>query len=295
MSTRTESPQLAARGGVLSGAVLLFVIIAVVLLFAPAVIIGQPSPFLGELLGTMTLILLGDGVVAGVLLTKSKAQNSGWIVITTGWAFAVMCGVFVAVATGSSGAEINPAVTVAVMIKGTLPVTEGIMHIIAQFIGAFLGAVLVYLHYLPHWSETPDPGLKLAVFSTGPAIRNTATNLISEIIGTFVLLFVIFSIFGRLSPGQIGTAVSALQGFPAFGGLGPYLVAALVWGIGLSLGGPTGYAINPARDLGPRIAHAVLPIPGKGDSDWGYAWIPVVGPLIGGALAAVLAILIAGM
>ena len=295
MSTRTESPKLVARGGLFSGTALAFVIVAVALLFVPALIIGRPTPFLGELLGTMTLILLGDGVVAGVLLNKSKAQNSGWIVITTGWAFAVLCGVFVANATGSGGAEINPAVTIAVMVKGSLSVTDGILHIIAQFIGAFLGAVLVYLHYLPHWGDTESPDLKLAVFSTGPAIRNTITNLMSEIIGTFVLLFVIFSIFGRLSPGQIGTAVSSLQGFPAFGGLGPFLVAALVWGIGLSLGGPTGYAINPARDLGPRIAHFLLPIPGKRDSDWSYSWIPVVGPIIGAMLAAALAIIITTM
>jgi glycerol uptake facilitator protein len=152
--------------------------------------------------------------------------------------------------------------------------------IIAQFIGAFVGAVLVWLMYLPHWSETADQGLKLAVFSTGPAIRNTTTNLISEIIGTFVLVFAVFSIFGTFQQ---------RAGVPAASNLGPYLVASLVWGIGLSLGGPTGYAINPARDLGPRIAHAILPIPGKGDSDWSYSWIPVVGPIIGGAIAALLA------
>jgi glycerol uptake facilitator protein len=275
-------------------------LVFIVLAFVPIALGVAPSGFLGELLGTMTLILLGDGVVAAVLLNKSKAQNSGWIVITAGWAFAVMCGAFVASATGSSGAELNPAVTIAALVKsqagdGAFTVSAALMHIIAQFIGAIIGATLVWLHYLPHWGETPDAGTKLAVFSTGPAIRNTTTNLISEIIGTFVLLFVIFSIFGRLSPGQIGTSVSTLNGFPAFGGLGFFLVAALVWGIGLSLGGPTGYAINPARDLGPRIAHALLPIEGKGDSDWGYAWIPVVGPIIGGILAAILAIGITGM
>jgi glycerol uptake facilitator protein len=234
---------------------------------------------LGELLGTMMLILLGDGVVAAVLLNKSKAQNSGWIVITAGWAFAVLCGIFVAAANGSPGADLNPAVTIAVMVRGGYDVTTGIMHLIGEFVGAFLGGVLVWLMYLPHWAETPDKGLKLAVFSTGPAIRNTAANLISEIIGTFVLLFVIFAIF---------SATGATKGAPA-AGVGPYLVASLVWGIGLSLGGPTGYAINPARDLGPRIAHFVLPIAGKGDSDWGYSWIPVVGPIIGGVIAAVLA------
>jgi glycerol uptake facilitator protein len=239
----------------------------------------MPASFMGELLGTMILILLGDGVVAGVLLNKSKAQNAGWIVITAGWAFAVMCGVFVAAAAGSPGADLNPAVTVAAMMRGSYDATTAIFHIVAQMIGAFIGAVLVWLMYLPHWEQTSDAGLKLAVFSTGPAIRNTVTNLISEIIGTFVLVYVIFSIF---------SAAGATAGAPA-AGVGPYLVAALVWGIGLSLGGPTGYAINPARDLGPRIAHAILPIAGKGDSDWSYSWIPVVGPLIGGIIAAVLA------
>jgi glycerol uptake facilitator protein len=243
-----------------------------------------PNPFLGEILGTMMLILLGDGVVAAVLLNKSKAQNSGWIVITAGWAFAVICGVFVAQATGSPNADLNPAVTVAKIVNGGTTASDGLVRIAGEFIGAFLGAVLVFLAYYPHWAETKDEGLKLAVHSTGPAIRNPMWNLITEIIGTFVLLFVIFSIFGKLAiPGG------------AAGGVGPFLVGLLVWGIGLSLGGPTGYAINPARDLGPRIAHAILPIPGKGGSDWGYSWIPVVGPLIGGVLAALLQRLIAGM
>ena len=239
----------------------------------------MPASFLGELLGTMILILLGDGVVAGVLLNKSKSQNAGWIVITAGWAFAVLSGVFVAAAAGSPGADLNPAVTVAAIIRGGYDVTTGLFHIIAQLIGAFIGAVLVWLMYLPHWGITQDQGAKLGIFSTGPAIRDTVGNLISEIIGTFVLVFVIFAIF---------SASGATAGAPA-AGVGPYLVAALVWGIGLSLGGPTGYAINPARDLGPRIAHAVLPIPGKGGSDWEYSWIPVVGPIIGGIVAAVLA------
>jgi len=235
------------------------------------------SPFLGELLGTMMLIILGDGVVAGVLLNKSKAQNSGWIVITTGWAFAVVIGVFTANAFGSTDAHINPAVTVA------FAVTSGDFskianYVPAQLIGAFIGAVIVWLHYLPHWAETSDTGLKLAVYSTGPAIRNSGTNLISEIIGTMVLVLGVAAIFQVDTP-MIGAGMSA--------GLGPFLVGGLVWGIGLSLGGPTGYAINPARDLGPRIAHALLPIAGKGGSDWGYSWIPVVGPLIGGALAGV--------
>lgn len=243
-----------------------------------------PNQFLGEVLGTMMLILLGDGVVAAVLLNKSKAQNSGWIVITAGWAFAVVCGVFVAQATGSPNADLNPAVTVAKIVNGSTTFGDGITRIIGEFVGAFLGAVLVFLAYYVHWEGTSDPGLKLAVHCTAPAIRSPIWNLITEIIGTFVLLFVIFAIFGKLAiPGG------------AAGGVGPFLVGILVWGIGLSLGGPTGYAINPARDLGPRIAHAVLPIPGKGGSDWGYSWIPVVGPLIGGALAAILQRLITGM
>lgn len=296
MATRTDSPSFVAPPRTANrGAALIVFLVLVVLAVLPMILGLQPSQFMGELLGTMTLILLGNGVVAGVLLNQSKAQNAGWIVITAGWAFAVMAGVFVSTATGSPGAELNPAVTIAVLVRGQMDVTTAFLHILAQFLGAIIGATLVWLHYLPHWGETPDPGLKLAAFSTGPAIRNTLTNLISEIIGTFVLLFVIFSIFGKLSPGQVGTAVSGLQGFPAFGGLGPLLVGSLVWGIGLSLGGPTGYAINPARDLGPRIAHALLPIEGKGDSDWSYAWIPVVGPIIGGILAAVLAMGISGM
>ncbi len=235
------------------------------------------SVFLGELLGTMMLVLLGNGVVAGVLLNKSKAQNAGWMVITAGWCFAVMSGAFVAQAAGSPGAALNPAVSIAGLVRGN---DAGIViqEIAGQLIGAFIGAVLVWVHFLPHWGETEDPGLKLACFSTGPAIRNTTANLISEIIGTFVLVFVILAIFSQ----------GATGGAPA-SGLGIYLVASLVWGIGLSLGGTTGYAINPARDLMPRVAHQVLPIPGKGDSDWGYSWIPVVGPLIGGALAGVLA------
>lgn len=261
----------------------------------------MPASFLGELLGTMILILLGDGVVAAVLLNKSKAQNAGWIVITAGWAFAVMCGVFAASAFHAPG-ELNPAVTIANMVRGTRTINDGIFNIIGQFIGAFIGAALVWLTYMPHWAETPDKGLKLAVFSTGPAIRNTGTNLISEIIGTFVLVFIVYSIFSPGATAPAGTAMQALsaesqnivKAIPAFGGIGPFLVASLVWGIGLSLGGPTGYAINPARDLGPRIAHFVLPIAGKGDSDWGYSWIPVVGPIIGGVIAAILFVAFGG-
>lgn len=230
------------------------------------------SPFLGEVLGTAILILLGDGVVANVLLNRSKGQNGGWIVITTGWALAVAIAVYV---TGHvSGAHINPAVTLGLAAIGQFPWSQVPSYIIAQFIGAFLGAVLVYLAYLPHWAVTDDPELKLAVFSTAPAVRSPGANLVTEIIGTAMLVL-----------GVLGISHPANQ---LAGGLSPLLVGFLVWAIGLSLGGPTGYAINPARDLGPRIAHAVLPIPGKGGSDWGYAWIPVVGPVIGGILGALL-------
>jgi len=234
------------------------------------------NPWFGEFMGTLVLILLGDGVVAGVLLKKSKAENSGWMVITTGWAFAVMCGVFTAIACGSPEAHINPAVTLAVSLKSG-NFSRFLPFFLAQTSGAMVGAALVWIHYLPHWRETPEPEKKLAVFSTAPAIRNTGANLISEVIGTFVLVFVVGAIFSR--------GVTALA--PA-GNLGPYLVGSLVWGIGLSLGGTTGYAINPARDLGPRLAHAILPIAGKGSSDWRYSYIPVVGPLLGGALAGLL-------
>jgi glycerol uptake facilitator protein len=249
--------------------------------------------FIGELLGTMTLLLLGNGVVAGVLLKGSKAESGGWIVITAGWGFAVVSGVFVAQATGSPGAAINPAVTVAVLVQGNISPTQAAIEIAGQMIGAIIGATLVWLHYLPHWGATEDPGLKLAAFSTAPAIRNTGTNLISEIIGTFVLVFVVFSIFGAGLTGLTPAEASG-QAVNLANNLYPYLVGVLVWGIGLSLGGPTGYAINPARDLGPRIAHAILPIAGKGDSDWSYSWIPVVGPIIGGIIAALLAGVVIG-
>jgi glycerol uptake facilitator protein len=249
--------------------------------------------FIGELLGTMTLLLLGNGVVAGVLLKGSKAESGGWIVITAGWGFAVVSGVFVAQATGSPGAAINPAVTVAVLVQGNISPTQAAIEIAGQMIGAIIGATLVWLHYLPHWKATEDPGLKLAAFSTAPAIRNTGTNLISEIIGTFVLVFVVFSIFGAGLTGLTPAEASG-QAVNLANNLYPYLVGVLVWGIGLSLGGPTGYAINPARDLGPRIAHAILPIAGKGDSDWSYSWIPVVGPIIGGIIAALLAGVVIG-
>ena len=224
--------------------------------------------FVAELIGTMILILLGDGVVAGVLLNKSKAFAGGWIVITLAWGLAVFSGVVVS--GPYSGAHLNPAGTLGLAITGATPWDQVPMYLVAQFLGAFIGATLVFLHYYPHWAETEDPGLKLAVFSTGPAVRNMTWNLVSEIIGTFVLIFVGFSL------GNAGGASSSIGGALSWG--------LLVLVIGLGLGGTTGYAINPARDLGPRIMHAILPIPGKGSSDWEYSWIPVVGPLIGGAL-----------
>src|SRR5580700_5891615 len=233
----------------------------------------------GEFMGTLVLVLLGDGVVANVLLKRSKAEGSAgdrWMVITSGWAFAVMAGVFTAIACGSSDAHLNPAVTLGFAVSSG-QFAKLAPYIIAQMAGAFVGATLVWLHFLPHWKETPDQSLKLAVFCTVPAIRRFGANLLSEIIGTFVLVFVVGAIFSK--------AVAASG--PA-AGLGPYLVAALVWGIGLSLGGTTGYAINPARDFGPRLAHAILPIAGKGASDWSYAIVPVLGPLVGGGLAGML-------
>ena len=227
----------------------------------------------GEFMGTLVLILLGDGVVANVLLKRSKAEGAGWMVITSGWAFAVMAGVFTAIACGSSDAHLNPAVTFGFAISSG-EYAKFAPYLLAQLAGALVGASLVWLHFLPHWKETPDQGLKLACFCTAPAIRRFGANLVSEIVGTFALVFVVGAIFSK------AVAISG----PA-AGLGPYLVAALVWGIGLSLGGTTGYAINPARDFGPRVAHAILPIAGKGTSDWGYAVVPVLGPLIGGGLA----------
>ena len=234
------------------------------------------SPWLGEFLGTMILILLGDGVVAAVLLKRSKAEGSGWIVITTGWAVAVMAGVFTAIACGSSDAHLNPAVTLGFAVRdGSFG--KFLPYLAAQMLGAIAGGALVWLHYHPHWKETADAGAKLGCFCTAPAIRKTAANFLSEVIATFVLVFVAGAIFSK------NVAASG----PA-AGLGPYLVGSLVWGIGLSLGGPTGYAINPARDLGPRLAHAVLPVAGKGGSYWSYAPIPVLGPLAGGLLAGAL-------
>jgi glycerol uptake facilitator protein len=236
--------------------------------------------YIGEFIGTMILIILGDGVVAGVLLRNSKAENSGWIVITFGWGLAVAVAVYCVFQF--STAHINPAVTIALAVTGQFGWAQVPGYIIAQFLGAFVGAVIVWLAYLPHWEETEDEGLKLGVFCTAPAIYNTPANIITEIIGTFMLVFGIFGIVANA--GTVGGGAAAVIGT----GLNPLLVGLLVVGIGLSLGGPTGYAINPARDLGPRIAHAVLPIAGKGGNDWGYAWIPVVGPIIGGILGGVL-------
>ncbi len=228
------------------------------------------SIFGAEVIGTALLILLGNGVVACVLLAQSKGQNGGWIVITFGWGLAVMTGAF---AVGQfSGAHLNPAVTIGFWVAGTIDGGDVPEYLAGEFIGAFIGATLVWLAYLDHWKETEDPGLKLACFSTAPAIRNPVSNIITEVIGTFVLVFGILAFFDNAATADTG--------------LGALIVGLLVVGIGLSLGGPTGYAINPARDLGPRIMHAILPIAGKGDSDWGYAWIPVVAPLIGGILAA---------
>lgn len=228
---------------------------------------------LGEFLGTMVLVLLGDGVVAGVLLGRSKAKDAGWIAVTAGWAFAVMAGVYTARAAGAPG-FVNPVGPLAGVLTGSLATDLAVKYAAAEFAGAFVGAVLVWLHYLPHWEVTDDPAAKLGVFCTAPAVRMLPANLLSEAIATFLLVFV-------------GTAV--VEKGLGQGSLTAPLGGALVWGIGLSLGGPTGYAINPARDLSPRLAHALLPIPGKGPSDWAYAWVPVLGPVIGGAAGALAA------
>ena len=233
------------------------------------------SKFSAELIGTMILIILGDGVVANVLLNRSKGQNSGWIVIAIGWGLAVAMAVY---AVGSvSGGHLNPAVTMGLAAIGKFAWSEVPRYVVAQMIGAFLGAVIVWLAYLPHWKETADTGAKLGVFCTAPAIRHSPSNLLTEIIGTFILVLGALAI---PSPNNLNVEL----GFST--GLGPLLVGLLVLSIGVSSGGPTGYAINSARDLGPRIAHFVLPIAGKGNSDWRYAWIPVVGPLAGGILGA---------
>jgi len=232
------------------------------------------GPIFGEFMGTMVLIVLGDGVVANVLLKKSKGENSGWIVISTAWGMAVVAGICTAVACGSPGAHINPAITLAVAILSKNWSNVGPFWM-AQFLGAFVGAILVWLVYLPHWKETPDSSTKLGVFCTAPAIRNIPANLLCEALVTMMLVVVGFS-FGSKELAPAGLAP----------GFSPWFWGVLVWVLGLSLGGPTGYAINPARDFGPRLAHAVFPVPGKGSSDWGYALVPILGPLAGGALAA---------
>jgi glycerol uptake facilitator protein len=230
------------------------------------------SAFFGEFFGTMIMILLGNGVVANVVLRQSKGEKSGWIVITAGWCFGVMAGVFVALALGSDG-HLNPAVTIGVAVSSG-DWSRIAAYVPAQFLGAMLGSTLVWLTYWAHWEKTPDTLDKLGCFCTIPAIRVPAANALTEVIGTFVLIFVAAAIASKH-----GTTIGLSPG------LGPFLVGLLVWGIGLSLGGPTGYAINPARDLGPRIMHAVLPIAGKGGSDWNYAPIPIVGPVIGATVA----------
>ena len=236
------------------------------------------TPFLAEFLGTALVILLGNGVVANVVLTGTKGNGGGWMVITTAWALAVFVGVVVS--APYSGAHLNPAVTIALAISGKFEWTQVPIYMLAQMLGAMLGSLLVWVKYKDHFLVTDDKGLKLAVFSTGPAIRNTISNLTSEIIGSFVLLFVIF---------YFTTAEIAATKTPVgLGSLGAIPVMFLVWAIGLSLGGTTGYAINPVRDLGPRIMHSILPISGKGSSDWSYSWIPVIGPMIGASLAAFL-------
>lgn len=234
------------------------------------------SVWFGEFLGTLVLVLLGNGVCAAVTLKKSYAENAGWIVVTTGWALAVLCGVLVAQAFGSSGAHLNPAVTIAAAVN-TGDYSQLGLYWSAQLLGAICGSTLMVLQYGPHWSLTPDPAAKLGIFCTAPAVKNTPFNLLSEIVGTMVLVVVANAI------GSHG--VSATGPAPAFA---PWLVASLVWAIGLSLGATTGYAINPARDFGPRLVHAILPIPGKGGSNWGYAPVPILGPLIGGVLGGLL-------
>ncbi len=236
------------------------------------------SPFTAEFIGTFLLILLGCGVVANVVLQDTKGQNGGWIVITTGWALAVY--VAVVVAGPYSGAHINPAVTLGLATAGAFPWANTGPYILAQFLGAILGALTVWVVYRDHFNRTEATGMQLAVFSTAPAIRNPLLNLFSEIVGTFVLVFTVLY-FTEASLGEDGTIIG-------LGSLGALPVALLVWAIGLSLGGTTGYAINPARDLGPRIVHALVPIKNKGGSDWGYSWVPVVGPVLGGLLAALL-------
>lgn len=238
--------------------------------------------YLAEFVGTMILIILGDGVVANVCLKRSKGESSGWIVIATGWGLAVAMAVY---CVGRiSGAHINPAVTVGLASIGAFSWVQVPGYVIAQLLGAFAGAVIVWLAYLPHWELTEDPDAKLGIFSTIPAVRNRPANFLTEVVGSAVLLY------GLLAIGDNAMSLKTPEDLDLSvvfsGAIQPFLAGALVWGIGLSLGGPTGYAINPARDLGPRLAHALLPIPGKGRSDWNYAWVPIAGPFVGGTLGA---------
>lgn len=239
------------------------------------------SPLTAEFLGTAILIVLGDGVVANVLLNKSKGQNSGWIVITTGWAFAVFVAVFATARI--SGAHLNPAVSIALATAGAFPWSAVPGYVAAQMLGAFVGATVVWLAYLPHWKETEDADAKRGIFCTAPGIRHAPSNFLCEFIATFVFILGVLTIKGAVESPLSGASVPI-----DLGAIGALPVALLVWAIGLSLGGPTGYAINPARDLGPRLAHAFLPIAGKSHSDWGYAWVPILGPIAGAASAAAL-------
>jgi len=227
----------------------------------------------GEFSGTFMMMLLGDGVVAACLLKGTKAEGSGWMVITTAWAFAVLCGIFTANLFGSADAHLNPAITMAFAVK-TGDYSKVVPYLFAQMGGSFTAASVVWLFYYPHWKVTEDPAAKLAVFCTAPAIRSFGFNLFSEIAATFVLVILVGSVTSKL---VLTTGAVA--------GLTPFLVGCLVWAIGLSLGATTGYAINPARDFGPRLAHALLPIAGKGGSDWAYSWVPILGPVIGASLA----------
>lgn len=240
---------------------------------------GILTKCLFEFIGTAILVLFGDGVVASTVLKKSKGENGGWVVITLAWGLAVMLGVFIA--GPYSGAHLNPAVTLGLAAAGTFSWALVLPYIVAQMLGGFLGAVLVYLYYKDHYDVTDDPAAKLSTFCTIPAIRNYGRNLFSEIVGTFVLVFVILALSMQNNLPEVG-----------MGSLGAFPVAMLIVALGMSLGGTTGYAINPARDLAPRLAHALLPIKGKGSSDWAYSWVPVLGPIIGGFLAAVLYCLI---
>jgi glycerol uptake facilitator protein len=232
------------------------------------------NEFIGEFLGTFVLITLGGGVVAGVLLEHSKSKDSGWIVITTGWAFAVIFGILTAQAFGSNAAHLNPAVTFSSAIQNN-NFSKLLIYIPAQLLGSFLASFAIYFHYLPHWKETKSPGKILAVFSTEPAIQNNASNFFSEFFGTFLLILGLHGIFSNVQTGLTSH-------------MGTLFVGLLVWSIGLSMGGTTGYAINPARDLGPRFAHYLIPIPGKGSSNWKYSWIPVFAPMAGAGAAAIL-------